>query len=147
VEQPAPAAKFTTTDRLFAVLDDPEAADTVARRLVDSGLAADRVTLLRGDGAASWIEAASRGAWGVLSRAIAYMAADQAVDMATYQAALRDGRAVLMLHVTDRAERERAIDCLERAGAHFMNHYGRFATEDISRWRGQPPEVPWHQHR
>jgi hypothetical protein len=75
------------------------------------------------------------------------MAADQAVDMATYQAALRDGRAVVILHVPDRAERQRAIDVLRTAGAHFMNHYGRFATEDISRWRGEPLEVPWHYHR
>ncbi len=105
------------------------------------------MTVVRGNDAADWIEASSRGTWGLLSRAIAYMAADQAVDMATYQAALRDGRAVVILHVPGREQRQRAIEILRAAGAHFINHYGRFATEDISRWRGDPPEVPWQYHR
>lgn len=26
-------------------------------------------------------------------------------------------------------------------GGHFVNYYGRFATEEIDRWRGPEPEV------
>ena len=30
---------------------------------------------------------------------------------------------------------------LGAAGAHFINRYGRFQTEQIARWRGPEPDV------
>jgi hypothetical protein len=27
-------------------------------------------------------------------------------------------------------------------GAHFVNYFGRFATEEYARWRGPEPAVP-----
>ena len=36
--------------------------------------------------------------------------------------------------------KERARRALAGAGAHFMNFFGRFATEDVAPWRG--PELP-----
>jgi hypothetical protein len=41
-------------------------------------------------------------------------------------------------------ERDRAKRALEAAGAHFMNFFGRLATEDISRWRGKELPIPPH---
>jgi hypothetical protein len=40
--------------------------------------------------------------------------------------------------------RERARQALAGAGAHFVNFFGRFATEDIVPWRGRElPLPPW----
>jgi hypothetical protein len=36
----------------------------------------------------------------------------------------------------------RAATILERHGAHFLNHFGRLSTEEVSRWRGPEPEIP-----
>ena len=35
-----------------------------------------------------------------------------------------------------------AIAALRQHGGHFINHYGRFATEEIERWHGPEPNVP-----
>jgi hypothetical protein len=67
---------------------------------------------------------------------------DQMVDLAVYEAALRDGRAVITVHAPRVEQRERAKRVLAAAGAHFMNFFGRIATEEISRWRGK--ELPLH---
>jgi hypothetical protein len=32
-------------------------------------------------------------------------------------------------------------------GAHFVNYFGRFATDEIARWRGTEPKVPDHLRR
>jgi hypothetical protein len=57
-------------------------------------------------------------------------------------APLRDGRAVITVRARRADERERAKRALAAAGAHFMNYFGRIATEEISRWRGK--ELPLH---
>jgi hypothetical protein len=62
------------------------------------------------------------------------------VDLAVYVAALRDGRTVLSVLVVGDAAKDRARRALVGAGAHFVNFFGRFATEDIVPWRG--PELP-----
>jgi hypothetical protein len=77
-----------------------------------------------------------------LWRVVQFTQADQMVDLVVYEAALRDGRAVLTVHARRAEERERAKGILAAAGAHFMNFFGRISTEDISRWRG--PELPLH---
>jgi hypothetical protein len=82
------------------------------------------------------------GLWKKLWRALQFTQTDQMVDLVVYEAALRDGRAVVTVH-TPRAEaRERAKRVLAGAGAHFMNFFGRLSTEDVSRWRGK--ELPRH---
>jgi hypothetical protein len=69
---------------------------------------------------------------------------DQMVDLAVYEAALRDGRAVISVHARRVADRDRAKQVLAAAGAHFINFFGRIATEEISRWRGK--ELPLHPY-
>ena len=59
---------------------------------------------------------------------------------AASEAALRYGRAVVSVHARRAADRDRAKQVLAAAGAHFMNFFGRIATEEISRWRGK--ELP-----
>ena len=40
------------------------------------------------------------------------------------------------------ARKAAAITALREHGGHFINYYGRFATEEIERWRGPEPSVP-----
>ena len=66
---------------------------------------------------------------------------DQLVDFAAYERALRDGRAVVMVHVHGDAPKDAAHQVLKRHGAHFINYYGRFATEELDLWRGPDPKI------
>jgi hypothetical protein len=55
------------------------------------------------------------------------------------------GEAVLVLR-GDGDARDRARRALAGAGAHFVNFFGRFATEDIVPWRGpELPLPPWQR--
>ena len=80
-------------------------------------------------------------------RFLSFIAVDQAVDLAWYEAALADDRAVVVLRVPEAHLRLAAVDALRRHGAHFVNHYGRMATEDVVPWRGARPEMHWIHHR
>ncbi len=67
---------------------------------------------------------------------------DQLPDFLVYERAIEDGRVVVAVHVADRDAMLRARDVLERFGAHFLNHFGRFYTEELSMWRGDEPAIP-----
>jgi hypothetical protein len=49
---------------------------------------------------------------------------------------------VIAVHVANRDAMVAARTVLDRYGAHFLNHYGRFHTEELSLWRGPEPEIP-----
>ena len=66
---------------------------------------------------------------------------DQLPDLAWYEAAVRDGGAVLMVRVRGDDRKRAAIAIVRQHGGHFLNYYGRFATEEISRWTGPEPEI------
>jgi hypothetical protein len=136
--------KVVTVHRLMAVLDQPEAAVQAEQALVREGFAPDAVTVLRGDRDADRMDSfgKSSGPLRKLWRVVQFTQADQMVDLVVYEAALRDGRAVITVHARRAEERARARRVLAAAGAHFMNFFGRISTEDISRWRG--PELPLH---
>ena len=136
--------KVVTVQRLMAVIDKPEAASLAAGALVRQGLPAEAVTVLQGDQDAARMDSLGKmsGPWRKLWRAVQFTQADQMVDLVMYEAALRDGRAVIAVHARRAEDRERAKRVLAAAGAHFMNYFGRLSTEDISRWRGK--ELPLH---
>ena len=136
--------KVVTVQRLMAVIDDPNAATTATRLLLREGFAPQAVTVLHGDQDAERIDSLGKmsGPWRKLWRAVQFTQADQMVDLVMYEAALRDGRAVVTVHARRPEDRERAKRVLAAAGAHFMNYFGRLSTEDISRWRGK--ELPLH---
>ena len=139
-------APLSTTNRLLAVLDDPSAADDAVAALVEAGLQADAIAVLVGPKGERRLTPPS-SLWGRTMRFISFIAADQAVDLDWYRAALAGGRAVLVIHAARAEQRRQAIEVLRRSGAHFVNHYGRMATEDVVPWRGDPPDVHWIHHR
>jgi hypothetical protein len=61
--------------------------------------------------------------------------------MAWYDAAIRAGQTVVMARVRGDDRKAKAIRITKGHGGHFINYYGRFATEEIARWRGPEPDV------
>ena len=138
--------RLPTTNRLMAVLDTDDAAATAMAALAREGFNGDAVLVLRGDRDADRIDSLGNagGAWVRARRLLSFTIADQMVDLAVYVAALRDGRTVVSVRATGDAERERAKRALAGTGAHFVNFFGRFATEDVVPWRGRElPLPPW----
>lgn len=143
------APRLDLTDQLLGVLDDRQAAGALLRPLADAGFGSDAVALLEGDEGIARLDAHGvRGGWWMRAvRIIGLLAADQSVDLATYEAALRDGRAVIVVRVRRGADRRRVARLLADAGGHFINYFGRLSTEDIVPWRGAQLEIPFHFHR
>jgi hypothetical protein len=129
------------SDHLLAVVDRPDDAPAVARIAVAAGAAPDDVHVVAGADADAQLDLLGKDSR--IQRAlfaVRFMAADQEPDFALYLAALRDGRAVVAVGVKDHAVRSRVVERLRDSSAHFINVYGRLATEEISPWRG--PELP-----
>jgi hypothetical protein len=128
-------------DWLLAVIDDPARAREAAAALVAAGFEAEQVKVLEGataDGSLSELPT-SKGAMGQLIRLIQFVSMDQTPDLRLYEAALDDGRAIVAVHCGSRPRLLEARDLLAAHEAHFQNHFGRYATEEFSRWRG--PEL------
>jgi hypothetical protein len=132
------------TGRLLAVIDDPVAARHAAAALGSPGFGLGEITLLEGP--------AGRDRLGRLGpppspigrfvRVFQFLLMDQTPDFIVYERALDDGRTVIAVRVPDRAGMLRAKGVLEADGAHFLNHFGRLSTEEVSMWRGVEPEIP-----
>lgn len=131
-------------DRLLAVLDDPIDAERAAAALVAAGILARDITILRGDAGAARLDGtgATHGRLERIRRIVSFTLMDQLPDMAWYEQAVRRGAAVLIVRVRGGESKRTAVAKLRADGAHFINHYGRFATEEIERWRGPEPDVP-----
>jgi hypothetical protein len=112
-------------------------------------LRARGVTVLIGDEDANRIDSLGKvsGLWTRVWRMLQFTQTDQMVDLVVYEAALRDGRTVIAVHAPRADDRDRAKRALAAAGAHFMNFFGRLATEDISRWLGEELPIPRYLRR
>jgi hypothetical protein len=137
------------TNRLLAVIDDPAEAAAVMAELASSGIPPRDLDLLRGDEGADRVDGTGdvSGWLGRLRRAFDFTLMDQLVDFAAYERALRDGRAVVMVRVHGDAPKETVRQVLKRHGGHFINYYGRFATEELDLWRGPEPDIPGYLRR
>jgi hypothetical protein len=150
MDQPPPDPKPRAATRrsfryptgfLLAVIDDPAIAAVAAAAIVAEGIPADHVEAISGDGAEDRMDLLAADS--LITRfmsGVRFMTMDQQPDFALYAAALRDGRAIIAVKVRDRTVQMRVAERLAAAGAHFINYYGRVATEEITRWRG--PELP-----
>jgi hypothetical protein len=137
------------TNRLVAVIDDPADAAAAMAELTAGGIPMRDLDLLRGEEGADRMDGtgAVAGWLGRLRRAFDFTLMDQLVDFAAYERALRDGRAVVMVHVHGDRPKAAAHQVLKRHGAHFVNYYGRFATEELDLWRGTEPDIPGYLRR
>jgi hypothetical protein len=143
------ASRIDLTDQLLAVLNDRRAADAALSALAGDGPATDAVVRLEGDEGIARLDAHGvRGGWWMRAvRIVGLLAADQSVDLATYEAALRDGRVVIAVRVKGSTDRRRVARLLAEAGGHFINYFGRLSTEDMVPWRGEQLDIPFQFHR
>ena len=144
------AELFTRVARTIAEPDRQYgASDGAVDALVASGIEAARVEVLRGDTAADAFDGtgAGHGLGARVRRAVEFTLMDQAPDLAWYEAAIRDGHSVVSVRSNDEKTVRTAVEVLRGLGAHFMNHFGRFATEEFERWRGPEPDLPNYLRR
>jgi hypothetical protein len=135
----------TPSAALLAVIDRAAGVPAALGALRDAtGLPDSATELLRAADGELALDAtgARHGPLGRLVRALQFTLMDQLPDLAWYEAALRDGRAVLRVRIRDLETARRAAAALEAAGAHFINHFGRFETASLVPWRGPEPAVP-----
>jgi len=132
------------TDRLLAAFRDATDAVGAAADLAASGTDKDDLTILRGDIGADRLDGTGRahGPATRLRRILSFTLMDQLPDLAWHERTVRDGGAVLMVHVRGDEAKTAAIAAVRRRGSHFVNYYGRFATEDILPWPGPEPSIP-----
>src|SRR6188472_284402 len=124
------ATPIDLANHLVAVFDEPTAAAAAARELTRLGIGDADIHLLRGEeGARAFDSDGHTGTWLRLSRLTQYFSSDQSSDFPMYDAAIRDGRTVLAVHLHDRAVKAQAIAAVIAAGGHFLNFYGRLQTE------------------
>ena len=131
------------TNRLMAVIDDPAEAAAAMAELRASGVPTRDLEILRGPEGADRMDGTGdvgRGL-GRIRRWVDFTLMDQLVDFAHYEFALRAGRAVVMVRVEGDVSKAAALAILRRHGGHFINYYGRFATEELDLWRGPEPDV------
>lgn len=131
------------TDRMLAVFDDATQGAAAAAAVHAGGIADRDITVLRGGEGASRLSGtgAAHGPIARTRRLVSFTLMDQLPDMAWYEAAVRGDGVVVMVRVRGDAKKTAVLEALERHGAHFINYYGRFATEELVRWRGPEPEV------
>jgi len=128
----------------LAVLDDAAAARNALQELEGRGVTADDVVFLAGEDAAEALErlGSSAGFLGRMRRGLQFMTMDPLPDLVVYEEAMRLGHPVVGIRVADADRRRDLIAMLRRHGAHFINRFGAWATEEITPWRGRMPDLP-----
>lgn len=131
----------------LAVLDDHDAAEAAVRALAATGIDGEDLVVIDAGGAGIDRLGSSAGLAGRLRRVVQFMTMDQLPDLHVYELALAQGKAVVGVRVADSEDRRKAIASLQRQGAHFINRFGAWATEEIAPWRGTMPDLPQHMQR
>ena len=133
----------------LSVLGSPEDADAAAAELRAAGVPSEDIVVIGGEGAAAQIGrlGTSSGFLARARRTMQFLTMDQLPDLHVYELAVEDGHPVVGVSIADATARRDAIAILRRHGAHFINRFGAWATEEIAPWRGEMPERPLHMHR
>ena len=144
-----PAFLGSARGRLLAVIDDDDQARDAIDALVAAGFEASTIETFHGnDGAAAFDASGGRHGLGArVLRAVQFSLMDQMPDFAYYEAAAREGRTVISVKAGTETRVRRAVEILRERGAHFINLFGRFTTEEFERWRGAEPNVPGFMRR
>ena len=135
--------------RLLAVLDTDEAAGAAVEALTESGIEPARIEIFTGDdGAAAFDSSGGRHGPGArFLRTLQFTLMDQMPDFAYYEAAARQGRSVVSVRARNEAQMRQAVETLLEHGAHFINQFGLFTTEEFERWHGEEPKLPGYMRR
>ena len=131
-------------DKVLAVFDGAAEADRALEAVNRSGIAGTNVERFHGAVDADRFDATGErhGAVARVLRTVQFSLMDQLPAMAWYEAALRDGKTVVAVKTRTRATTLKVVEALRAAGGHFINQFGRAATEEFARWQGPEPNVP-----
>ena len=133
-------------DRMLAAFDDAARCSRGGRRAARrraAPIGTSRSSAARRAPIGSTAAARRTGRSPRLRRLVSFTVMDQLPDFAWYEHAVRRRRG----GPHGPGPRRRGEDEPPRArfaptGAHFINYYGRFATEELERWRGPEPDIP-----
>jgi hypothetical protein len=135
--------------RLLAVVDTKAALGAIVAALKDAGIAEEAIEIFTGeDGAAAFDGRGERsGLAARVLRTIQFTLMDQMPDFAYYEAAAREGRFVISVRARGEAQTKRAVEIFRQHGAHFINRFALFQTEEYERWHGTEPDLPGFMRR
>ena len=130
--------------KVLAVFDRAADADRAIEAAPAMGIDQSSIERFEGLADADRFDATGQrhGAVARVLRTVQFSLMDQLPAMAWYEAALREGKTVVAIRTRNRATTLRVVDVLKGAGGHFVNHFGRAATEEFARWQGPEPDVP-----
>jgi hypothetical protein len=130
--------------KVLAVFDRVAGADMANQARHELGIGDRDIERFHGSGDADRFDATGQrhGPAARLLRTVQFGLMDQLPAMAWYEAALREGKTVVAVRTRDRATTLAVVEALKTAGGHFINHFGRAATEEFARWQGREPDVP-----
>ena len=130
-------------DRMLAAFHDPAGAAMAAAAVRALGVPDRDIAILRGTEGADRLDGSGKtnGLVARLRRAVDFTMMDQLVDFAHYEEAVRAGGATVMVKVRGDDRKADVAAAFEAHGGHFINYYGRFATEEITRWQGPEPTI------
>jgi hypothetical protein len=145
---PKPIIRYPT-GWLLAVVDDVATASRAARAVEATGIDPSDIRVLSGaDGQGAFRSlGASTSPLARVIRGVQFMSMDQMPDLPAYEKAIDEGKAVIAVRPKGRPALLVAKGALASQGAHFQNYFGRFMTEEFSRWRGTEPDLPDHLRR
>jgi hypothetical protein len=135
--------------RLLAVVDTKDALDSIIAALGEAGIPEDAIEVFTGDDGAKAFDGRGErnGPAARLLRTVQFTLMDQMPDFAYYEAAARHGRFVLSVKARGAEQTKRTVAILRQSGAHFINRFALFQTEEYERWRGQEPDLPGFMRR
>lgn len=133
----------------LSVLGTAEDADAAAAELRSAGIPTDDIVVISGSDAATQIArlGTSSGFLARARRTMQFLTMDQLPDLHVYELAVEDGHPVVGVSIAEADARRNAVAILRRHGAHFINRFGAWATEEIAPWRGEMPDLPHHMRR
>jgi hypothetical protein len=135
--------------RLLAVVDSKATLDAIVAAMKEAGIASDAIEIFSGDDGAKAFDGRGErnGPAARLLRTIQFTLMDQMPDFAYYEAAAREGRFVISVRAKGEEQTRKAVDIFRAHGAHFINRFGLFTTEEYERWHGKEPDLPAFMRR
>lgn len=128
---------------ILGVVDDPKDTAGLDAELAALGIGSEDRVILFGSEAARRLDGlgTANGVVARLRRIVQYLAMDQMPDFLMYEAAVDEGRAAVGVRPSD-ARRAEAVALMRSHGAHFINRFGTWSTEEVLPWRGPMPDIP-----
>lgn len=118
-------------DQVYVIFNGADQAQRAAQELNQMGIEPAKIGFLLGKEDAAKLDAAT-GEHGFLAKIarVGLEMGDSDVDyLAYYRRALREGKAVISVVVSDQASREKVRKLLKDCAAHAMTYFGQFTTE------------------